>query len=113
MAHVESRREFSMQPTRGTREARRRFLIRQWIPGRPIHAFRVGVLGSIRHEDNDGRAGLRPVSLPDRFRYRRCPQRSRCPQLGESSLGWIVEKQLIAVEIINYQKSIAPRTLLH
>src|SRR2546426_3418558 len=61
-------------------EARCRFLIRQWIPYRPIHASRVGVLGSIRHEDNDGRAGLRPGSLPDRFRYRSCPQRSRCAQ---------------------------------
>lgn len=32
-------------------------LIRQWIPCRPIHASRVGVLGSIRHEDNDARRG--------------------------------------------------------
>jgi serine/threonine protein kinase len=48
-------------------EARCRFLIRQWIPGRPIHTSRLGVLGPIRHEDNDGRAGLYPRSLPDRF----------------------------------------------
>ena len=48
-------------------EARCRFPIRQRIPGRPIHASRLGVLGPIWHEDNDGLAGLCPRSLPDRF----------------------------------------------
>ena len=54
--------------SRGPSKADRRFPIQQRIPGRPIHASRLGVLDPVRHEDNDGRAGLCPRSLPDRFR---------------------------------------------
>ena len=61
-------------------EARRRLPLRQRLPGRPVHAARLGVLGPIRHEPHVGRARLGPGPLPDRLRHRGCARRAGRPR---------------------------------
>ena len=60
--------------------ARRRLPVRQRLPGCSVHASRLGVLDPVRHEDDGGRAGLGPGSLPDRLRHRGRAQRARRPR---------------------------------
>ena len=52
-------------------EARRRLRLRQRFPGRPVHAARVGVLGSVRHEPDVGGARVGPGPVPGRLRHQR------------------------------------------
>ena len=61
-------------------EARRRLPVRQRLPGRPVHAARLGVLDPVRHEHHVGRARLGAGPLPDRLRHRGCARRARRPR---------------------------------
>ena len=60
--------------------AGRRFRFRQRLPGRPVHAARLGVLGPVRHEHHVGRARLGAGPLPDRLRHRGRTRRARRPR---------------------------------
>ena len=56
------------------------FALRQRLPGRPVHAARFGVLGSVRHEHHLGRARLGSGPLPGRLRHRGRARRARRPR---------------------------------
>ena len=50
-------------------EARRRLLLRQWLPGRAVHATRIAVLRAVRHQDHRCPIRFCPWPLPDRLRH--------------------------------------------
>ena len=53
------------------------FAVRQRLPGRPVHAAGLAVLGPVRLEHHVGRAGLGAGALPDRLRHRGRARRAR------------------------------------
>ena len=56
------------------------FAVRQRLPGRPVHAAGLAVLGPVRHEHHAGRARLGAGPLPDRLRHRGRARRARRPR---------------------------------
>ena len=61
---------------RGARLAARRRLHHGRRPRGPVHAARLPVLGSLRHEPHLRRAGIRPELLADRLRHPGCARRA-------------------------------------
>ena len=74
VSDVDRAKEFYAQPRLA---ARRRLRLRRRLPGRPVHAARLRLLGPVRHEPHVGRARLGPGPLPGRLRHRGRARRAR------------------------------------